>query len=50
VIVNRTPGLAESRCTRRPSPVHFRAAPGTLGGWLRRIDKWIADANSVLDE
>jgi hypothetical protein len=30
--------------------VHFRAAPQHRGGWLRRIDQWIAYANSVVDE
>jgi hypothetical protein len=30
--------------------VHFRAAPRHRGDWLRRIDQWIAYANSVVDE
>jgi hypothetical protein len=30
--------------------LHFRTAPRHLGGWLRRIDKWIAYANSVVEE
>jgi hypothetical protein len=30
--------------------VHLRSAPRHLGGWLRRIDQWIAYANSVVDE
>jgi len=30
--------------------VHFRTAPRHLGDWLRRIDRWIAYANSVVDE
>jgi hypothetical protein len=28
----------------------FRTAPEELDGWLRRIDQWIAYANSVLEE
>jgi hypothetical protein len=28
--------------------VHFRTAPRYLGRWLRRIDRWIAYANSVM--
>ena len=30
--------------------VHFRAAPRHRGDWLRRIDQWIAYANSVVEE
>jgi hypothetical protein len=30
--------------------LHFRTAPRHLGGWLRRIDKWIAYANSIVAE
>jgi hypothetical protein len=30
--------------------VHFRAAPRYRGDWLRRIDQWIAYANSVVEE
>ena len=30
--------------------VHFRAAPQHRGDWLRRIDPWIAYANSVVEE
>ena len=29
--------------------VHFRTAPRYLGRWLRRIDRWIAYANSVVE-
>jgi hypothetical protein len=28
----------------------FRASHGHLDGWLRRIDEWIAYANSVVEE
>jgi hypothetical protein len=30
--------------------VHFRAAPRDRGDWLRRIDRWIAYANSIVEE
>ena len=30
--------------------VHFRTAPHRVRFWLRRIDRWIAYANSVVDE
>jgi hypothetical protein len=30
--------------------VDFRAAPRHRGDWLRRIDQWIAYANSVVEE
>jgi hypothetical protein len=30
--------------------MHFRAAPRDLEAWLRRIDSWIAYANSVVEE
>jgi hypothetical protein len=30
--------------------VHFRAAPQHRGDWLRRIDRWIAYANSIVEE
>ena len=32
------------------STVHFRAAPQHRGDSLRRIDQWIAYANSVVEE
>jgi hypothetical protein len=32
------------------STVHFRAAPQHHGDWLRRIDQWIAYANSIVEE
>ena len=32
------------------STVYFRSAPRYLSGWLRRIDRWIAYANSVADD
>jgi hypothetical protein len=32
------------------SSIHFRTTPTQLEGWLRRIDSWIAYANSVADE
>jgi hypothetical protein len=30
--------------------VYFRTVPGRLSTWLRRIDTWIAHANSVVME
>ena len=42
------PRLAASRFTGRH--VHFRAAPRHLTTWLRRIDRWIGYANSVVAE
>ena len=30
--------------------VHFRTAPDRARFWLRRIDRWIAYANSVVEE
>jgi hypothetical protein len=30
--------------------VHFRDAPQHRGDWLRRIDQWIAYANSIVEE
>jgi hypothetical protein len=30
--------------------VHFRTTPDMLDAWLRRIDLWIACANSVVEE
>jgi hypothetical protein len=32
------------------STVYFRTAPRRLDAWLRRIDRWIAYANSVVEE
>jgi hypothetical protein len=30
--------------------VNLRAAPTDLDAWLRRIDRWIAYANSIVEE
>jgi hypothetical protein len=30
--------------------IYFRTAPRYLAAWLRRIDRWIAYANSVVEE
>jgi hypothetical protein len=30
--------------------VQFRVAPPHLHAWLRRIDRWIAYANSIVEE
>jgi hypothetical protein len=44
----RTPVVG--RLAIHGTTVHFRTAPRHLGGWLRRIDRWIAYANSVVAE
>ena len=38
------------RVTIREAAIHFRSAPERLHLWLRRIDRWIAYANSVVAE
>jgi hypothetical protein len=38
------------RLTIREAMVQFRTAPERLHLWLRRIDRWIAYANSVVEE
>jgi hypothetical protein len=43
-----TPDLG--RLSVRDATVAFRTAPRRLEGWLRRIDRWIAYANSIVDE
>jgi hypothetical protein len=30
--------------------VHFRTAPHRVRFWLRRVDRWVAYANSVVEE
>jgi hypothetical protein len=45
---DRTPEVG--RVALHGTTVHFRTAPQNLGAWLRRIDHWIADANSVVEE
>ena len=46
ISAERTPEVG--RVAIPGTPLHFRTAPRYLGGWLRRIDKWIAYANSVV--
>jgi hypothetical protein len=48
VTADRTPEVG--RVAIHGTTRHFRTAPRHLGGWLRRIDKWIAYANSVVEE
>jgi hypothetical protein len=43
-----TPGLG--RVSLERATVLFRTAPRRLAFWLRRIDEWIAYANSVVEE
>ena len=45
---DHTPDIG--RVAVQGSTVHFRAAPQHHGDWLRRIDQWIAYANSIVDE
>jgi hypothetical protein len=46
ITTDRTPKLAASQSTG--ATLHFRTAPRHVGAWLRRIDRWIAYANSVV--
>jgi hypothetical protein len=48
VTPNRTPDAG--RVVVRETTIQFRAAPRDLRGWLRRLDRWIAYANSVVAE
>jgi hypothetical protein len=36
--------------TLHGTTVHSRTAPRHLEAWMRRIDRWIADASSVVAE
>ncbi len=38
------------RLSLQGATVYFRTAPRRLEGWLRRIDGWIAYANSIVEE
>lgn len=38
------------RITIRATTLHFRTDPARLLGWLRRIDRWIRHANSIVEE
>jgi hypothetical protein len=46
--VRNTPQLG--RVGLVAATVHFRMGPARLHAWLRRIDRWIAYANSVIEE
>jgi len=48
VTPNRTPDVG--RLAIRGATVQFRAAPRHLDAWLRRIDRWVAYAHSVVEE
>ena len=37
-------------CTTDGPRITFRTIPARLHAWLRRIDRWIAYANSVVEE
>jgi hypothetical protein len=45
---DRTPEVG--RAAIHGGTLHFRTMPRHLGGWLRRIDRWNAYANSIVDE
>jgi hypothetical protein len=45
---DRTPELG--RVAIHGATLHFRAAPQHVDAWLRRIDRWIVYANSVVAE
>jgi hypothetical protein len=47
-IVRSTPDT--SRLYLHGATLYFRANPRRLGEWLRRIDEWIADADSIVDD
>jgi hypothetical protein len=51
------PALTRGRFTPELGRVHldearvlFRTTPSRLPAWVRRIDRWVAYANSVIDE
>ena len=48
ITADRTPEVG--RVAIHGATLHFRIAPRHLGAWLRRIDRWIAYANSIVDE
>ena len=48
ITADRTPEIG--RVAIHGVTVHFRAAPRHLDSWLRRIDRWIAYANSIVEE
>jgi hypothetical protein len=58
VVFVRPPGRLTSilhapdlgRVTVQKAAIQFRTAPAQVAGWLRRIDRWIAYANSVVEE
>jgi hypothetical protein len=48
ITADRTPDVG--RVAIHGATLHFRAAPRHPTAWLRRIDRWIAYANSVVAE
>jgi len=38
------------RVVLQGATVHLRAAPPDLDAWLKRIDRWSAYANSIIEE
>ena len=48
ITADRTPEVG--RVAIYGTTVHFRTAPRHLTAWLRRIGRWIAYANSIVEE
>ena len=49
-LTSRTYTPDRGRVAIRLTTLHFRPDPARLLGWLRRIDRWIAYANSIVVE
>ena len=47
-IADYTPDIG--RVAIHGATVHFRTPPRYIADWLRRIDRWIAYANSIVEE
>jgi hypothetical protein len=48
ITADRTPEVG--RVAIHETILHFRTPPRHLAAWLRRIDRWIAYANSIVEE
>jgi hypothetical protein len=48
ITADRTPEVG--RVAVHGVTLHFRAAPRHLPAWLRRVDRWIDYANSIVEE
>ena len=49
-LTSRTYTPDRGRVEIRATTLHFRTDPARLLGWMRRIDRWIAYANSIVEE